>query len=125
MLSRLVTYLFLSAVLAHTFSQAIIVADYLLNTELITKVFCVNKDKPQLHCNGQCHLAKQLKKDEEQKSANFEKNNEIILFLQSNTHKIVNVELDLHLSIKDIFNYSEPSAFEYDNTVFRPPSLFV
>lgn len=22
--------------------------------------FCVNKDKPELHCDGKCHLSKQL-----------------------------------------------------------------
>ncbi|NIJ45559.1 hypothetical protein FHR24_002027 [Wenyingzhuangia heitensis] len=28
-------------------------------SEIIEK-YCVNKDKPELQCNGQCHLAKQL-----------------------------------------------------------------
>ncbi len=27
--------------------------------EVIEK-YCINKDKPQLQCNGQCHLAKQM-----------------------------------------------------------------
>lgn len=26
----------------------------------IAELFCVNKDKPQLQCNGQCHLKKEL-----------------------------------------------------------------
>ena len=26
---------------------------------------CVNKDKPQLHCDGKCYLGKQLKNTEE------------------------------------------------------------
>jgi hypothetical protein len=54
--------------LVYTFSQSVIVADYLINIEYLTKVFCVNKEKPQMKCNGKCHLAKELQKDEEKKS---------------------------------------------------------
>ena len=47
-------------------------ANYQLHKERITELFCVNKAKPQLHCNGKCHLARQLRKaaDEESKAPN-------------------------------------------------------
>lgn len=125
MLGRLVSYLFLSAVLMHTFSQAIIVADYLVNTELITKVFCVNKEKPKMHCNGKCHLAKQLKKDEEKKSDNFEKSAELVLICQSSIVEFVSEKVDLPIYQKDLFTYNEPIAFECENPIFHPPTLFV
>jgi hypothetical protein len=38
---------------------------YQVNKKEITAKLCVNKDKPQMHCNGQCYLGKQLKKAEE------------------------------------------------------------
>lgn len=44
--------------------QAGSVINYALNKEAITDLFCVNKDKPQMQCNGQCHLMKELKKAE-------------------------------------------------------------
>ncbi|OUJ72417.1 hypothetical protein [Hymenobacter crusticola] len=54
---------FLSAlILLQTFSQELMVLDYQVHKERITELFCVNKAKPQLHCNGKCHLAKQLRK---------------------------------------------------------------
>lgn len=31
-----------------------------LNIDTIIENYCVNKEKPQLQCNGKCHLAKQL-----------------------------------------------------------------
>jgi len=31
-----------------------------LNIDEIIEKYCVNKDKPQLECNGKCHLAKQI-----------------------------------------------------------------
>lgn len=64
---------FLTAlVLLQTFSQELLVVDYQLHKERVTQLFCVNKDKPQLHCNGKCHLAKQLRKaaDAESKAPN-------------------------------------------------------
>ncbi|MBV7267828.1 hypothetical protein [Winogradskyella luteola] len=33
---------------------------YQLNIDYIIETYCVNKDKPELQCNGKCHLAKQL-----------------------------------------------------------------
>lgn len=38
---------------------------YLINKDYVARELCVNKSKPQMHCNGKCHLAKQLKKLEE------------------------------------------------------------
>jgi len=64
---------FLTAlVLLQTFSQELRVVEYQLDKERITELFCVNKAKPQLHCNGKCHLAKQLRKaaDDESKAPN-------------------------------------------------------
>jgi len=33
---------------------------YQLNIDYIIETYCVNKEKPELQCNGKCHLAKQL-----------------------------------------------------------------
>jgi hypothetical protein len=40
-------------------------AYYEINKKEITEKLCVNKNKPMMHCNGQCYLGKQLKKAEE------------------------------------------------------------
>ncbi|MDR0803072.1 MAG: hypothetical protein LBE77_11060 [Fluviicola sp.] len=37
--------------------------------ELAAK-YCVNKNKPMLHCNGKCYLARQLKKLEQEEKKN-------------------------------------------------------
>lgn len=38
------------------------VLEYVVNYEYISKVLCINKDRPQLQCNGKCHLMKELAK---------------------------------------------------------------
>ena len=35
---------------------------YELNKAEITQKYCENKNRPAMHCNGQCYLAKQLRK---------------------------------------------------------------
>jgi hypothetical protein len=42
---------------------------YELNKKQITEQFCVNKDKPQLHCCGKCMLKKKLAEQEAQQKS--------------------------------------------------------
>lgn len=44
--------------------------EYAVNKDFIAKVLCINKDKPQMNCEGKCHLEKQLKKAEEETQNN-------------------------------------------------------
>lgn len=60
-MQRFVLYLLLVAVLLPTVSPWGIIAHYQLNKEYIARVLCENRDKPQLHCDGKCYLAKRLK----------------------------------------------------------------
>lgn len=36
------------------------VLEYFVNYDYIVKELCENKAKPELHCNGKCHLVKEL-----------------------------------------------------------------
>ena len=36
--------------------------DYVFNKEYFATVLCQNQEKPELKCNGKCHLNRQLKK---------------------------------------------------------------
>lgn len=50
--------------------KSILTFHYFLNQAEITELFCVNKEKPKLKCNGKCHLAKELVKVDTEKSKN-------------------------------------------------------
>ena len=62
------SYLLISLVLLQTFSREVLVVDFTLNRAAITARYCVNKARPQLHCDGKCYFAKQLKKQQERES---------------------------------------------------------
>lgn len=57
------------------FMAPIIFANYELRKDFIIKNYCVNKNRPEMHCDGKCYLAKQLEKaeqeDQKQATGNF------------------------------------------------------
>ena len=63
-MTRFLAFFLTALMLLQTLGQEVLVVDYQLNKAKITAQFCVNKARPQLHCNGKCHLAKQLRKAE-------------------------------------------------------------
>lgn len=65
MFTRLTAISLIFFSLAANLSSLFLFAGYELNRDYITKEFCVNKDKPELHCNGKCYLMKKLKQAEE------------------------------------------------------------
>ncbi len=46
--------------------NGIFYAKYQWNKSEITKLFCINKDKPRLKCDGKCHLQTTLRTVEDQ-----------------------------------------------------------
>ena len=72
------------------------VVEYIVNYDYISKVLCVNKAKPQMHCNGKCHLMKKLAAaSENEKPASSDKKSQ-----QSAQHDWIS-ELPV-ISIQDI-----------------------
>lgn len=69
MLKRSVAILLLICSVSLNLSGLFVLAGFEMNESYIAKELCVNKDKPQMHCNGQCYLMKKLKQaqDKEQK----------------------------------------------------------
>lgn len=51
------------------------VVEYIINYDYIVKELCENKARPEMHCNGKCHLMKELAKAAEQQKQESEKKN--------------------------------------------------
>ncbi|WP_310590593.1 hypothetical protein [Dyadobacter sp. 3J3] len=51
-----------------TFSPWGTIAYFNLNRDYIAKILCENRDKPKLHCNGKCYLAKILKQQQDKQN---------------------------------------------------------
>jgi hypothetical protein len=84
-----ILYLLLFATLLPIVSPWGIIAHYQLNRNYIARVLCENRDKPQLHCNGKCYLAKKLKSQQDkqdQETTERVQNTPVVqLFCQANS----------------------------------------
>ena len=103
------------------------VIDYVINYEYIAKVLCENKAKPMMHCNGKCHLMKELAKaaeTENPKSSDKKENTsiqEVLFFKEINSFSIVSFGFQPKIKI----NTSDLNLYSYldTNSVFHPPTF--
>lgn len=51
-----------------TFDQFGVFIEYQLNKEFIQEVLCINKDKPDLDCQGYCYVSEKIKKQHQDDS---------------------------------------------------------
>ncbi len=58
-LKPLGAFLLIAALLFQTFPQSLLALDYQLHTDMYA-AYCINKDKPEMQCNGLCQLDKKL-----------------------------------------------------------------
>lgn len=117
---RLIAPIFLSVFLMYTFSQVVIMLNYVINYEYISEVLCENKDKPELDCHGKCHLEKELKKDEQRKTDETRAINEIALYLSFHTVEAVLKTIPAERE-NDVFLYQSEHSNEHIHSVFHPP----
>ncbi len=104
------------------------IVEYVVNYEYVSKVLCVNKEKPELKCNGKCHLMKELAEvaeNEKPISDNKIVVKEIeVLFYQ----ELKLIEFSKLLVTKYLFlnaNYSNLYTYLNSCSVFHPPSFIV
>jgi len=57
-------------ILSGSVVKSFVTVNFLMYQDQIAKEKCENKDKPQMNCNGNCYLAKQLKAAEEKQKEN-------------------------------------------------------
>lgn len=104
-------------------SRGVVVADYLLNRDYIAKVLCVNRDKPEMKCNGKCHLAKQLKKQDEAEgqAGKSEKNVRTLDEVNLTTHAITSFIPALFSTDIIMFKGSTGSPGTIPSKIDHPP----
>jgi hypothetical protein len=64
MVNKVIAILLLFLLNIPLFSKWSFVVYYQVNKSYIAKELCINKNRPMLHCDGKCFLAKKLKAEE-------------------------------------------------------------
>lgn len=104
------------------------VIDYAINYRYIATVLCENKAKPELKCNGKCHLMKELaKQSENEKPISNDKKNSLI---QETEVLFFQTEIAYNLSNPFGRNKTNINSFYLDMytylnsySIFHPPIL--
>ncbi len=95
--------------------------EYAINYDYISKVLCINKDKPELQCNGKCQLMKKIEQQQEDdfKSLRIHMEEYPIGFVEL-------IELSAKKSIKiykiDEFSYHQTYSYLFETATFHPPN---
>jgi len=103
-----------------TFSSFLIEADFFLNKDYIAKNLCVNRDKPMMHCNGKCFLAKKLNEEgKNQSPASKSERSDLSPFFVPGFYSFVG----LHQSDKpEYFIKDENAVSSFSPFIFHPPA---
>mgnify|MGYP003577714119 CR=1 FL=1 len=114
-------YIFLFAVV---FRPAFPFLDYVVNYHYIATELCENKNAPELHCNGKCHLKKELAKSYKNDTpASNEKKSETAETILLCIVKIPVFYFDVNSISHFIANTFYNNLYSHLETVniFRPP----
>ncbi|MHA4895584.1 hypothetical protein ACXZ1K_12595 [Pedobacter sp. PWIIR3] len=91
-----------------------------MNQKYIAATLCVNKNKPEMHCNGKCYLMKKLKQAQEKEQRQERQSQKtqlqdalIEIPLRFNRYAFAKVKFHIP------FSTGIPKAGE--NSVFHPP----
>jgi len=102
------------------------VIDYAVNYQYISKVLCVNQAKPAMHCNGKCHLMKELAKASESEKSNptdkknTQQESEILFFEEIKPYAVVTASYG-NLK-KANYSYNNLYSHSANHSVFHPPA---
>ncbi len=111
--------------------------DYYLRKDYIEKNLCINRDKPEMHCHGKCHLKKELymimedqsdKSDPAKKQAVPQRIKEYVIRRYSTVRFVYTVDQIDELELKPVVPDDLGKLSEgYRNAIFHPPpfSAFV
>lgn len=114
-------------ILLQSFSKVWIVFSFKINQNYIAKVLCINRDRPERHCNGQCVLMQRIKADEERDKKQVQ---EILKSQQEVIYSfdpIMPIEAPVTCGIikaqTTIFLYQAPFSTMFGKGVFDPPDF--
>lgn len=95
--------------------------NYWMNRDYIASVLCENKDKPELQCNGKCHLKKEIQANaDDQKEGQEASSRMMVEFYQTSE---VNFEFNsaLDTDSDEFCDYCEPVVAGFSSSIFHPP----
>ncbi|WP_145993559.1 hypothetical protein [Tenacibaculum dicentrarchi] len=121
MLQKLSIYFFILLYLVAMLRPVAPFVEYAINYDYISKVLCINKDKPELACNGKCQL---MLKIEQQQQDDFESLQIVLKDYPIGFIELVNLPKNTLTAYhkKTLFTYNQTYSYLFENATFHPPN---
>lgn len=120
-----IAFIFITAILFYSLRLSVVFLHYAVFNENFTEMYCINKDKPEMECNGKCHLMQETQENvPEQKGLilNESLHQNIQLFF-SPKQELISKKQDLSIFKKDNFSYHNHYDYQFHGNIFRPPNV--
>lgn len=125
-MKRILSILLALVILLQPFSKVWIVCSFKANQDYIAKVMCINRDKPELHCNGKCVLMQRIQAEErKQEKDRSQKGLEQKEMLYCSMHADGPLERPAvwGRQPKKTFYYPRPFTTSFVRGIFHPPDF--
>jgi len=122
MFKQVLAYVLVLTTLSANCSQLFVYAGFEMNQKYIAAELCINRNRPELHCNGKCYLMRKLKQAEQKEKAHESENQRPVLQPGMIVAKLV-------LSAPSFIIAKSPTAElkfifpERSNSIFQPPKV--
>ena len=120
--STFIILLFTVVMLFNSIKSGFMISFYLVDNSSFTELFCVNKDKPEMECNGKCEISK-LSKDSTTKEKpthlDFLQRQVVLFFNPMQQLEVFQFSEEENTLITYLNNYT----YQYLPKSFHPPSL--
>lgn len=111
-----------TAMLFKAFLAPAVFIDFKLNQDYISKVLCINRDKPQLDCDGQCVLMQKMKstQDAGPEQAQGAKSHLVEIFSELTA---LFRPLSFSIGQEQFYTFNEWMVLENFSEIFCPPKI--
>lgn len=113
----------IAVLLIQTLSTSIIFTSFELNRATITELFCINKDKPEMHCNGNCFLEKQIKADKKSHENSHKTAPDFISLVYTLMENNEAAIVSYFTEVKHHFTYILHPYSQFESVIFHPPKF--
>ncbi|WLD24748.1 hypothetical protein NU10_05005 [Flavobacterium dauae] len=106
------------------FKPILPIVEYVVFYDYIKNELCVNKDKPELKCNGKCHLMKEManaSKNENSDKKHFSVESTVVFYQDICTD--FSLFSAKEYVAKKLFLYHATYHFNFSSFIFHPPSF--
>src|ERR1700733_11717055 len=120
----IIAFTFTALFCIETFGNLFMVAGYYINTPAYA-ANCINKDNPQMHCNGKCQLQKKLNEENNKDKQNTDRRNDVGIEVLSSKSFFAFVQAPFKPAItKEYFIKNTGTPVDHSFQFFHPPQCF-